>query len=90
MRKNAGNVNALDFMFQLAENEFKNLISQFVISSLEAGENDWGGRRTMPYVFTEQGIAMLSSVLKSKQAIAVNIQTMRELQILKNISALIV
>ena len=59
-----------DFMFQLNENEFQILKSQFVMSS-------WGGRRTLPYAFTEQGVAMLSSVLKSKEAIEVNILIMR-------------
>ena len=60
-----------DFMFQLRKEEFNNLKSQFVISS-------WGGiRRATPYTFTEQGIAMLSSVLNSQQAIQVNIQIMR-------------
>jgi hypothetical protein len=47
-----------DFMFQLKKEEFKNLKSQFATSS-------WGGVRKMPYVFTEQGVAMLSSVLNS-------------------------
>ena len=55
------------YMFQLTKDEFKNLMSQNVISS-------WGGARKLPYVFTEQGVAMLSSILKSKQAIQVNIQ----------------
>lgn len=59
-----------DFMFKLTNQELRNLISQFVTSS-------WGGIRKNPYAFTEQGIAMLSSVLKSKQAIQVNIQIMR-------------
>ncbi len=60
-----------DFMFQLDDNEFKNLKSQIVTSS-------WGGmRRANPYAFTEQGIAMLSSVLKSGRAIKVNIEIMR-------------
>lgn len=59
-----------DFMFQLTADEFGNLRSQFVTSS-------WGGRRYAPYVFTEQGVAMLSSVLKSQRAIAVNIEVMR-------------
>ena len=60
-----------DFMFQLDDNEFKNLKSQIVTSS-------WGGmRRANPYAFTEQGIAMLSSVLKSDRAIKVNIEIMR-------------
>lgn len=57
-------------MFQLADEEWKNLKSQFVISS-------WGGRRKLPYVFTEHGVLMLSSVLNSPQAIQVNIQIVR-------------
>jgi len=59
-----------DFMFQLAADELEILRSQFVTSS-------WGGRRYLPYVFTEQGVAMLSSVLHSQQAIQVNIEIMR-------------
>jgi hypothetical protein len=60
-----------DFMFQLGRDECAFLKSQSVISS-------WGGvRRSMPYAFTEQGVAMLSSVLKSKRAIQVNIAIMR-------------
>ena len=59
-----------DFCFRLTNQELANLRSQFVISS-------WGGRRTAPYVFTEQGVAMLSSVLRSSRAIAVNIEIMR-------------
>ncbi len=59
-----------DFMFILSNQEFRNLSSQTVISS-------YGGTRYSPMVFTEQGVAMLSSVLKSKQAIEVNIQIMR-------------
>ena len=61
-----------DFMFQLSKNEWENLIFQNGISS-----EQHGGRRFMPYVFTEQGVAMLSSVLKSQKAIEVNIQIMR-------------
>ena len=57
-------------MFQLTKEEFNNLIFHSGISS-------WGGRRHLPRVFTEQGVAMLSSVLRSKQAIQVNIQIMR-------------
>lgn len=60
-----------DFMYQLSWEEFESLKSHFATSS------SWGGRRTMPYVFTEQGIAMLSSVLNSARAIDVNIQIMR-------------
>ena len=59
-----------DFMFQLTKQEFDNLRSQIVSSS-------WGGRRYPPYAFTEQGISMLSSVLRSKRAIQVNIEIMR-------------
>ena len=59
-----------DFMFQLNKQEVINLRSQFVTSS-------WGGRRYPPYAFTEQGIAMLSSVLKSDPAIKMNIVIMR-------------
>ncbi len=61
-----------DFIFQLSGEEFANLRSQSVISS--AGH---GGRRTAPYAFTEQGVAMLSTVLGSPRAIAVNIEIMR-------------
>src|SRR5215475_1868865 len=63
-----------DFMFRLTAEEFANMRSQFVTSSSEEG---WGGRRYSPYVFTEQGVAMLSSVLKSQRAIQVNIEIMR-------------
>jgi ORF6N domain len=59
-----------DFMFQLTELEFQNLKSQFATSS-------WGGTRKLPYAFTEHGVLMLSSVLKSDKAIQVNIQIMR-------------
>lgn len=59
-----------DFMFRLTEQEAHHLRSQFVTSS-------YGGRRYLPYAFTEQGIAMLSSVLRSKRAIQVNIEIMR-------------
>jgi hypothetical protein len=60
-----------DFMFQLSQEEFDNLKSRIVISS-------WGGvRRATPYAFTEQGVAMLSSVLRSKRAVLVNVEIMR-------------
>lgn len=59
-----------DFMFRLSTQEVQNLRFQFGISR-------WGGRRALPYVFTEQGIAMLSSVLNSERAIRVNIAIMR-------------
>ena len=60
-----------DFMFQLTKEEFEILRSQFVTS------NQWGGRRHPPYVFTEQGVAMLSSVLRSDRAVMVNIEIVR-------------
>ncbi len=81
-----------DFMFQLSKEEVDILKSQFVISSsnsrLPKGKSgilisqfvisSWGGRRrSLPYAFTEQGVAMLSSVLHSPRAIAVNIEIMR-------------
>jgi hypothetical protein len=59
-----------DFMFRLTAKEMKILRSQIVTSS-------WGGRRTLPYAFTEQGVAMLSSVLNSERAVQVNIAIMR-------------
>jgi len=59
-----------DFMFQLTDEEFRNLRSQIVTSS-------WGGSRFRPMVFTEQGVAMLSSILNSERAISVNIQIIR-------------
>jgi hypothetical protein len=60
-----------DFMFQLTNQELIDLKSQIVISS-------WGGlRRATPYAFTEQGVAMLSTVLKSERAVQVNIEIMR-------------
>ena len=67
-----------DFMFQLTNQEFNVLRSQSVTSSSEALETlRWGGRRTAPYAFTEQGVAMLSSILSSPQAVQVNIAIMR-------------
>ena len=60
-----------DFMFQLTAEEAANLRSQSVTS------NSWGGRRFLPYAFTEQGVAMLSSVLRSPRAVQVNIEIMR-------------
>lgn len=59
-----------DFMFELSKQEFINLRSQFVTSR-------WGGTRYPPMAFTEQGVAMLSSVLNSERAVQVNIQIMR-------------
>ncbi len=68
------------FCFQLTKIEYANLISQFVISSLKSQivTSSYGGRRKMPYAFTEQGVAMLSGVLKSKVAVRISIQIMSE------------
>ncbi|HZI55030.1 MAG TPA: ORF6N domain-containing protein [Chitinophagaceae bacterium] len=60
----------VDFMFQLTQYEWENLKSQIVTSS-------WGGVRKLPFAFTELGVAMLSSVLRSERAIQVNIQIIR-------------
>jgi ORF6N domain len=69
-----------DFMFQLTRAEYTTLKSQFVTSS-------WGGARTAPYAFTEQGVAMLSSVLRSQRAVQVNIAIMRAFVKLREILA---
>jgi len=69
-----------DFMFQLTRQEVINLKSQIVISS-------WGGSRTIPYAFTEQGVAMLSSVLRSRRAIQVNVEIMRSFVRLRQLLA---
>ncbi|MDR1168702.1 MAG: ORF6N domain-containing protein [Heliobacteriaceae bacterium] len=68
-----------DFMFQLTKDEWDALIFQNGIS-----KHKRGGRRFMPYAFTEHGVAMLSSVLNSEQAINVNIQIMRSFAKLRN------
>ncbi len=60
----------IDFMFQLTPEEVEILRFQF-------GTSSWGGRRFLPYAFTEQGVAMLSSVLRSERAVRVNIEIMR-------------
>lgn len=68
-----------DFMFQLTKAEFQTLMSQVVISKTETR----GGTQKMPFAFSEQGVAMLSSVLKSKKAIEVNISIMRAFVVMK-------
>lgn len=85
-----------DFMFQLTKEEFENLRfqigtakadkilrSQFVTSKKEDGR---GGQRYLPYAFTEHGVAMLSSVLRSKRAVAINIQIVRIFNRLRNMA----
>ncbi len=70
-----------DFMFQIDNQEFAILKSQIVTSS-------WGGiRRARPYAFTEQGVAMLSSVLRSKRAVRVNVEIMRAFVRLRQLMA---
>jgi hypothetical protein len=71
-----------DFMFRLTRDEFENLKSQIAISS-----SRWGGRRHPPYAFTEQGVAMLSSVLRSRRAVRVNIAIMRAFVRLRQVLA---
>ena len=81
----------VDFMFQLTQEETLFLRSQIVTSSLTSqiamSKNGRGGRRTFPYVFTEQGVAMLSSVLRSERAVQVNIMIMRAFVKLREIMA---
>ena len=69
-----------DFMLQLTKKEFENLKSHFATSS-------WGGTRKLPMVFTEQGVAMLSTVLNSERAIMVNIQIRRSFTKLRELFA---
>jgi hypothetical protein len=69
-----------DFVFQLTKEEWRILKSQSVISS-------WGGARAAPYAFTEQGVAMLSSVLRSTRAVQVNVEIMRAFVRLRRILA---
>lgn len=68
-----------DFMFQLTKDEVLNLMSQCATSNLKPQNEtlNWGGTRKLPYAFTENGVAMLSSVLRSKTAIEMNIRIMR-------------
>jgi phage regulator Rha-like protein len=69
VKRNSGRF-PYDFMFRLNKEEFKNLKSQFATSS-------WGGRRNVPFAFTEHGVLMLSSILNSERAIKINIQIIR-------------
>ena len=73
----------VDFMFQLTENEEENLRCQFGTSS-----SSYGGRRYLPYVFTENGVAMLSSVLSSERAVEINISIIRIFTKLRSFHAL--
>ncbi len=69
-----------DFMFQLTDNEYENLRSQIVISS-------WGGRRYMPFVFTEHGAVMLATVLRSKRAVQMSIEVVKAFVRLRRVLA---
>jgi hypothetical protein len=71
-------------MFQVSKEELGSLRSQFVTSKPKVGR---GGRRYLPYAFTEQGVAMLSSVLNSPRAVKVNIEIMRAFVRLRQIIA---
>lgn len=71
-----------DFIFQLSQDDVDILKSQIVIS-----RSSWGGSRTLPFAFTEQGVAMLSSVLKSERAIMVNVQIIRTFSKLREMVA---
>ncbi len=101
VKRNVGRFPA-DFMFQLSESEAVNLEEARVdlnttideenqevaiLRSQSVISRSWGGRRTRPYAFTEQGVAMLSSVLQSPRAIAVNIEIMRAFVRLKKMLA---
>lgn len=72
-----------DFMFQLSEEENRSLTSQFAMSKIRGR----GGRRTLPYAFTEQGVAMLSSVLNSERAVQMNILIIRAFVKLREVLA---
>ena len=84
-----------DFMFQLTVEETESLRSQFVTSNwsqlrfqIETSKGGRGGRRYLPYAFTEQGVAMLSSVLRSRQAVLVNVAIMRAFVKLREVLSL--
>ncbi len=76
VKRNAGRF-PHDFMFQLSSDEYNCLMSQFAISNDQKTKTRRGGRRKLPYVFTEHGVLMLSSVLNNERAINVNIRIMR-------------
>jgi hypothetical protein len=78
-----------DFMFQLTKAEFDDLWRQTGTSNLrsQSGTSSWGGRRYRPYTFTEQGVAMLSSVLHSHRAVRVNVEIMRAFVRLRRVLA---
>jgi phage regulator Rha-like protein len=75
-----------DFMFQLKREEFENLKSQIVTSRTNDKANTWGGRRKLPFAFSEHGVTMLASVLRSERAIKMNISIVRAFIALWNIA----
>lgn len=79
VRRNIERFEGDDFMFELSEKEYEILRTQIATSSLTSqnASSNWGGRRYMPFAFTEMGVAMLSSVLRSDTAIRVNRAIMR-------------
>ena len=88
VRRNIGRFPS-DFAFMLSAGEFAVLKSQTVTSNLRSQTvtSSWGGMRHAPMAFTEQGVAMLSSVLRSEQAVAVNIEIMRAFVVLRGMLA---
>ena len=86
VRRNIERFEGDDFMFVLSEKEYDILRSQIATSSLTSqnASSNWGGRRYMPFAFTEMGVAMLSSVLRSETAIRVNRAIMRAFVAMRN------
>ena len=86
VRRNIERFEGDDFMFELSEKEYEILRTQIATSSLTSqnASSNWGGRRYMPFAFTEMGVAMLSSVLRSETAIRVNRAIMRAFVAMRN------
>ena len=86
VRRNIERFEGDDFMFVLSEKEYEILRTQIATSSLTSqnASSNWGGRRYMPFAFTEMGVAMLSSVLRSDTAIRVNRAIMRAFVAMRN------
>lgn len=86
VRRNIERFEGDDFMFVLSEKEYEILRTQIATSSLTSqnASSNWGGRRYMPFAFTEMGVAMLSSVMRSETAIRVNRAIMRAFVAMRN------
>ena len=82
VRRNIERFEGEEFMFELNGNEFSNLRSQIASSRLDS--QNWGGRRYLPFAFTELGVAMLSSVLRSSTAILINREIMKAFVAMRN------